>query len=59
MRPKRKWRSVLLPAALMAGLLLFLLAGGLFFAKYLQNQIASERTTQLNEITGQVQVNLR
>ena len=58
MRPKRKWRSILLPAALSAGLLLFLLAGGAFFAGYLQDQITAERNTQLNEITSQVRVNL-
>lgn len=39
-------------------LLLFLLIGGSYFGRYLQRQIFIERTTQLNELTAQVQVNL-
>lgn len=47
-----------MPAALVLCLLLFLLAGGIFFTSSLQDRIFEERTTQLVEITSQVQVNL-
>ena len=49
---------MLLPATLVLGLLAVLLAGASFFTKYLDNQIFVERTTQLEEITSQVGVNL-
>ena len=58
MKPNRNWRGGLLPASLVLCLLLFLLVGGLYFTRYLQDQIFKERTTQLNEITSQVRVNL-
>ncbi len=54
-----KKRNFLLPAALVVGLLLFLLTGSKYFTLYLQQQIFIERTTQLNEITSQVRVNLK
>ena len=49
---------IALPAALTACFLLLLLVSGFYFARYLQAQIFQERTTQLNEITSQVRVNL-
>ena len=49
---------IALPAALTACFLLLLLVSGVYFAQYLQGQIFEERTTQLNEITSQVRVNL-
>ncbi|MCI8812963.1 MAG: hybrid sensor histidine kinase/response regulator, partial [Oscillibacter sp.] len=49
---------IALPAALTACFLLLLLVSGFYFAQYLQAQIFEERTTQLNEITSQVRVNL-
>ncbi len=55
---KRKKSSFLLPAAAAACLFLFLLFGGSYFAGYLRHQIFVERTTQLNELTGQVRENL-
>lgn len=58
MKSERKKYNLVLPVASAACLLLFLLAGGFYFAKYLQEQIFVERTTQLNEITSQVQTNL-
>ncbi|MCM1123189.1 MAG: response regulator [Eubacterium sp.] len=51
-------RYMVLPIALGVGLLAVLLAGASFFTKYLEQQIFVERTTQLVEITAQVQVNL-
>ena len=58
MKSQGKLYRIALPAALTAGLLLCLLAGGICFAKYLRQQIFVERTAQLNEITSQVRVNL-
>lgn len=58
MSSDRKNDSIAFPAVLAVCLLLFLLAGGNYFAKYLKAQIFAERTTQLNEITSQVRVNL-
>ena len=58
MKPEKKRHNFLLPAALAFCLLSFLLAGGFYFTDYLQQQIFIERTTQLNEITSQVRVNL-
>ena len=58
MQPERKPGHTALTAAMASCLLLFTLAGGLYFTRYLQNRIFEERTTQLNEITAQVQVNL-
>ncbi|MCM1089190.1 MAG: hypothetical protein NC419_13625, partial [Muribaculaceae bacterium] len=51
-------RNMVLPAALVLGLLAVLLAGTSFFTHYLENQIFVERTSQLVEITAQVRVNL-
>ncbi|MCM1187753.1 MAG: response regulator [bacterium] len=51
-------KHIALPAALAVCLVLVLLVGNSFFTKYLQAQIFAERTTQLVEITSQVQVNL-
>ncbi len=42
----------------MVCLLLFLLVGGSYFNRYLQDKIFAERAAQLNEITTQVGVNL-
>ena len=57
-----KWmktkQNIVLPAVLAAGLILFLLVGGGYFSGYLQEQIFRERSTQLNEITDQVRINL-
>ncbi|MCI8624564.1 MAG: response regulator [Provencibacterium sp.] len=58
MNPKGKIANIVLSAALAVCLLLFLPAGGVYFTKYLRAQIFEERTTQLNEITSQVRVNL-
>ena len=58
MEPERKRSHTALTAGMASCLLLFTLAGGLYFTRYLQNRIFEERTTQLNEITAQVQVNL-
>ncbi|MCH5263478.1 MAG: hybrid sensor histidine kinase/response regulator, partial [Lachnospiraceae bacterium] len=58
MKLKNKKWNITLPAALVAGLLLFLLVGGTFFARYLEQRIYKERTDQLNEITSQVYANL-
>lgn len=58
MKPKSKKKLIALPAVLTACLLLCLVIGGSFFKKYLDQQIFEERTTQLAEITSQVQVNL-
>lgn len=51
-------KNIILPVALTVCLLLALLVGGTFFMRYLKAQIASERTTQLLEITAQVRANL-
>ncbi|MCI9104948.1 MAG: response regulator [Lachnospiraceae bacterium] len=51
-------RPAILPVTLAFCLLLFSLGGGIYFTKYLKYQIFEERTTQLNEITSQVRVNL-
>lgn len=58
MGPEKKRGHAALTAALATCLLLFTLAGGIYFTGYLQNRIFEERTTQLIEITAQVQVNL-
>lgn len=58
MRPEGKKRNIAFTASLAVCLLLFLLCGGTYFVKYLQKLIFEERTTQLNEITDQVQINL-
>ncbi len=58
MKSSKKKSKLLFPAALTVCLLLFLLFGGFYFAKYLQHQIFVERSTQLGEITSQVRVNL-
>ncbi len=58
MKPDGKKRNIIFLAVTATCLLLFLLAGGRYFAKYLQHQIFVERSTQLIEITSQVQVNL-
>ena len=58
MRPKSKKLHITLPATLVAGLLLFLVVGGVSFTRYLALRIYEERTDQLNEITSQVYVNL-
>ena len=58
MKTEGKKRNIAFTASLAVCLLLFLLSGGIFFAKYLQKLIFEERTTQLNEITSQVRVNL-
>ncbi len=55
---KSKGTRAAFPAALAACLLLFLLAGGAYFSQYLKDRIFMERTTQLNELTAQVRVNL-
>lgn len=55
---RKDTENLALPAVLAVSLLLFLLVGGTYFARYLQRQIFVERTTQLVEITSQVQVNL-
>ena len=57
MKADRK-THIALPAALTACFLLLLLVSGFYFARYLQDRIFEERTTQLNEITAQVRVNL-
>ena len=51
-------QNMVLPAVLVLGLLTFLLLGGSFFIKYLEEQIFVERTTQLVEITTQVRASL-
>jgi signal transduction histidine kinase/CheY-like chemotaxis protein len=58
MKPEGKKRNIAFTASLAVCLLLFLLGGGTYFVKYLQKLIFEERTTQLNEITDQVQINL-
>ena len=58
MRAKRKFHNIILPVLSAGFLLLFLVSGGIWFTKYLQNQIFLERTTQLNELTAQVRANL-
>lgn len=58
MESESKKRHIALPAILVFCLLLFLIIGGSFFAKYLRMQIFEERTTQLVEITSQVRTNL-
>lgn len=51
-------RPAVLPVILALCLLLFSAGSGTYFTKYLKHQIFEERTTQLNEITSQVRVNL-
>lgn len=58
MKPKKKWRRLLLPGILTGCMLLFLLVGSNYFIKYLQDRIFEERTTQLTELTSQVRANL-
>ena len=58
MEPAAKKQHIALPAALAAALLLFLVVGGVYFVRYLERQIYEERTSQLVEITAQVQTNL-
>ena len=58
MKPEGKKRNIAFTVSLAVCLLLFLLCGGIYFAQYLQKLIFKERTTQLNEITAQVQINL-
>lgn len=58
MGPEGKKQHIALPAALAVCLLLLLVVGGVYFARYLRQQIYEERTNQLVEITSQVQVNL-
>ena len=58
MKTEGKKRNIILPAALVFCLFVFLLFGGFYFTRYLKHQIFVERTTQLNEITSQVRVNL-
>lgn len=58
MENESKKKYFALPAALSVCLLLFLVIGGTYFTRYLNRQIFEERTTQLVEITSQVQVNL-
>ena len=58
MKSNQHRRKLALPAVLIIGLLVFLLAGGSYITNYLQQQIFVERTAQLNEITSQVRVNL-
>ena len=58
MKSNQHRRKLALPAVLIIGLLVFLLAGGSYITNYLQQQIFTERTAQLNEITTQVRVNL-
>ena len=55
MGAERKKQHIALPVALAAGLLLFLVVGGICFSRYLKQQIYEERTNQLVEITSQVQ----
>ena len=55
---KSTQKRAVLPAVLAICLLASLLAGGVYFTRYLQAQIFLERTTQLNELTSQVRVNL-
>lgn len=59
MEDKSKRKYPVLPVILTACLLVFFLSGGFFFARYLNKQIFSERTSQLLEITSQVRVNLK
>ena len=58
LKPNGKIHSFILPSVTAACLFLFLVVGGIYFNGYLQNRIFEERTTQLNEITSQVQANL-
>ena len=50
---------IALPVALTACCLLLVVVSGVYFAEYLRSRIFEERTTQLNEITSQVRVNIR
>ena len=56
MEPERKRSHTALTAGMASCLLLFTLAGGLYFTRYLQNRIFEERTTQLNEKIGRAHV---
>ena len=58
MRNKSKNQKITLPVVLVAGLLLFIVIGGIYFMRYLERRIYEERRDQLNEITSQVYVNL-
>ena len=58
MKTERKKYHKVFPAVLAVSLLLFLMVGGIYFTEYLRARIFEERTTQLNEITSQVRVNL-
>ncbi len=58
MNAEKNGGHAVLTAVLAGSLLLFTLMGGAYFMSYLQHQIFIERTTQLNEITSQVRVNL-
>ena len=58
MEDEDKRQQVALLTTLTVCLLLFLQVGGDLFARYLDRQIYEERTSQLVEITSQVQVNL-
>ncbi|MCI9336503.1 MAG: response regulator [Lachnospiraceae bacterium] len=57
LKANEKIHSVIFPV-LAVCMLFFLVVGGMYFNRYLQNRIFEERTTQLNEITSQVQANL-
>lgn len=58
MKSNDKKHNIVLTVFLAVCMFLFLLAGGIYFTKYLRKLIFEERTTQLNEITSQVQINL-
>ncbi|MCI8465583.1 MAG: response regulator [Lachnospiraceae bacterium] len=58
MKSEGEKRNLILPAVLIICVLSFLVAGGIYFTEYLKRQIFAERTTQLNELTSQVQENL-
>ena len=57
-KTKANGHGILLSATLVACVLLVIAVSGCFFARYLREQIFIERTTQLNEITAQVRINL-
>lgn len=56
---QRNKSSIIFTSLPIACLLLFLLAGGILFTKYLQKQIYTERAMQLDEITSQVGITLK